>query len=374
MAFEDKTFESIQESMREEANLEGSMIDVATAKMALRLEEAYEDLDAVYDNMLVDTQDRDHLIDSGAECGLPLLEGTPASVRALLNCQCEIGTEFTAVDSEYNYIVMAYIGTIVIDGVTWYRYELEADENGIEAGDYRGDIEPLDEVEGFEEGQIDALISAGTEDEDTEDYRDRRLNAFNSQACAGNREYYHDIIHDNVTGVGGVKAARRTITVGETGYNSTVGIWVQASDYGVASSSLIEEIEELMDPDDANGEGMGLNPFGSVLTVASVTGVNIAITATITCDTGYTFEGLQTEIETAVDAYFATIREGWEDDYNERWELSAGEIVRVARIEAAILTVDGVLDVSTVKINGTAANLQLTNVQIPILTGVSENG
>jgi uncharacterized phage protein gp47/JayE len=374
MAFEDKTFESIQEAMREEANLEGSMIDVATARMALRLEEAYEDLDAVNDNMLVDTQDRDHLIDSGAECGLPLIEGKPASVRAVMNCQCEIGSEFTAVDSEFNYVAMAYLGTIVIDDVTWYRYEMEADENGIEAGEYRGDIEPLDDVEGFEEGQIDATISPGTEDEETEDYRDRRLNAFTSQACAGNREYYHDIIHDNVSGVGGIKSARRTITQGETGYNSSVGIWVQGADYGVADASLIAEIDELMDPDDMDGEGMGLNPFGSILTIESVTGVNIAVTATITCDTGYTFDGLKTEIETAVDAYLATIREGWEDNYNERWELAAGEIVRVARIEAAILTVEGVLDVADVAINGTEANLQLENTEIPILTGVNENG
>ena len=371
--FENKTFENIQEEMREEAEYEGTMIDTALARSAVRFEEAYLDLDAVNDNMLVDTQDRDHLIDSGAECGLPLLVGTPATVRALLNCQCEIGSEWTASDSEYNYVCTAYIGTIVIDNVTWYRYEFEADEAGEEPGEYRGDVEPIDEVDGFEEGQIDALISAGTEDEETEDYRDRRLNAFQSQACAGNRAYYHDKIHDNVTGVGGVKSARRTITVGETGFNSTVGIWVQGSDYGTASAELIAEIEELMDPDGADGEGMGLNPFGSVLTISSVTAKNIAVSATFTFDEGYSFAGLKSAIEDAIDGYLGGIREEWEDNYNERWELASGDIVRLARIEAAILTVEGVLDISAVKINGSASNVTLANTEVPILTGVSEN-
>lgn len=374
MAFEDMTFENIQEAMRDETNLEGSMIDVAVAKVALRLEEAYADLDAVNENMLVDTQDRDHLIDSGAECGLPLKEGVPASVRGVLNCECEIGTEFTAVDSEHNFTVTDFLGTIVIDDVTWYRYEMEADESGVEPGEYRGDIEPLDDVQGFEEGYIDTTISAGTEDEDTEDYRDRRLNAFTSQACAGNREYYHDIILDNVSGVTGVKSARRTIVEGETGFDSSVGIWVQGAGYGPASSSLIQEIEDLMDPDDMEGEGMGLNPFGSVLTIQSVDAKSIAVTATIVCDEGYTFDGLKSEIEAAVDGYLATIREGWGENYNERWELSAGDIVRVARVEAAILTVEGVLDISDVTINGEEANLALENTEIPILTGVNENG
>ena len=371
--FEDRTFENLQAEMREESNIEGSMIDAAIAKQALRLEEAYADLDAVNDNMLVDTQDRDHLIDSGAECGLPIIEGVPASVRIVMNCCCDVGTEFTAVDSEYNYVVTGDLGTIVIEEETWYRYEAEADEHGVEAGEYRGDVEPIDDVPGFETGYVDATVSAGTEDEDTEDYRNRRLNAFNSQACAGNREYYHDTIHNNFS-VGGVKSARRTITQGETGFNSTVGIWVQGADYGPAGTALIEQIEELMDPDGAAGEGMGLNPFGSVLTVQSVAAKNIAVTATITCDTGYTFAGLKTAIEEAVDGYFLTIREAWEEDYNERWENSDGDIVRISHIEAAILDVEGVLDVTDATINGAATNLTLGNTEIPILTGVSENG
>lgn len=371
--YESRTFENLQEEMRDEAMIEGTMIDAAIAKQAVRLEEAYADMDNINENMLVDTQDREHLIDSGAECGLPLIEGTPASVRAVMNCQCEVGDEFTATDSEFNYVVVQYLGTIDIEDVPWYRYELEADDTGVEPGQYRGDIEPIDDVPGFEQGYIDATITAGTDDEDTEDYRDRRLNAFASQACAGNRAYYHDTIHDNFQ-VGGVKSARRTDQEGATGLNSSVGIWIQGADYGTAGATLISDVEDAMDPDGTDGEGMGLNPFGSVLTIQSVTGVNIAVTATFTFDTGYTFAGLKTAIEEAVDGYLLTLRKTWEDDYEELWEENAGIVVRISHIEAAIITVEGVLDVTDTTINGDDENIILENTEIPILTGVSENG
>lgn len=371
--FEDRTFENLQEEMREESTLEGVLIETAIAKQAVRLEEAYADLDAINENMLVDTQDRDHLIDSGAECGLPILDGTPASVRGLLNCECEAGTEFTAIDADVNFTVIQELDPITIDDVLWYRYEMEADENGVEPGDYRGDIEPIDEVDGFEEGYIDATITPGTEDEETEDYRERRLNAFQSQACAGNREYYHDTIENNFS-VMGVKSARRVPNATETASDSAVNIFVQGPDGGVASASLLAEIAEAMDPDGSAGEGLGLNPFGSVLNIQSVAASNIAVTATFTFDEGYTFAGLKSTIEAAVDGYFAELRETWGEDYNELWETKSGEIVRISHIEAAILGVEGVLDITATTINGEESNLTLGVVEIPVLSGVSENG
>ena len=99
--FSDKTFENLQSDMLNDTSTdvdqqEGSLIATSIGKQAVRLEEAYAALDYVNDNMLVDTQDRDHLVATGEECGLPIKEGTPAVVLAVINCEVELGETFTA--------------------------------------------------------------------------------------------------------------------------------------------------------------------------------------------------------------------------------------------------------------------------------------
>ena len=182
--YEDKTQENIlNDSLAKANNLmselpeeervsmdEGSLIYLALSKNALRLEEAYAELDALNDNLLVDTQDEEHLIETGAEAGLPIISGTPANVRAELNCEAEEGTEFSAVDSDYNYILTEFIETIIDGENTRYAYVLEAMDDGVAPGNYRGDIEPVDFLDGFDTGEIVSTIDPGTEQEDIEVY------------------------------------------------------------------------------------------------------------------------------------------------------------------------------------------------------------
>lgn len=365
--YEDKTFENLQEEMREESDYEGQFVDASIAKQAVRLEEGYADLANVYDNISVDTKDLDHLVEFGAESGVPYLEGTPATVVAYMNCQVDPGTEFTATDSEYNYIVTQYVGTITENDVTWYKHYMEADDPGVEPGEYRGDIEPIDEADGFEEGSIVSTYEAGTDDEDEEVYRERLQNSFSSRSCAGNRAYFHDTIHDAFS-VGGVKSMRRTEE------DTDVHVYIQAADYGVPSSTLIDQIADTMDPDGLVGEGLGLSPFGVELAIHAVTGVDIAVTATFAFDTGYTFSGLKSAIEAAADEYLLSLRNTWEEGYLGRWENTSGIIVRISGLESAMLGVEGVLDVGDATINGEASNLTLSVTEIPVLSGVSENG
>ena len=92
------------------------------------------------------------------------------------------------------------------------------------------------------------------------------------------------------------------------------------------------------------------------------------------------FSGTETETETktsenirnsdtwefnaeAVDAYFLELRKNWSE--------TSQTIVRVSQIENRILGVDGVVDVTGTKLNGTASNMTLTEFCIPKLGGVS---
>lgn len=68
-------------------------------------------------------------------------------------------------------------------------------------------------------------------------------------------------------------------------------------------------------------------------------------------------------IAEAVDAYFLELRKNWSE--------TSQTIVRVSQIENRILGVDGVVDVTGTKLNGTASNMTLTEFCIPKLGGVS---
>ena len=369
--YEDRTFENLQAEALEDLNekmaelpenqrvdaSEGSFIYTAISKVARWLEEAYSDLDALNDNMLVDTQDFDHLVDSGAECGVPLIEGTPAVVIAYLNCQCEIGDVFSAVDSDYDYIAVLYIGSEEIEGETVYKYRLEADEEGLDPGNYRGDIEPEDYLEGFESGTIVSTYKAGTEDEDEDEYRERRIQAFESQACAGNYDYYKETV-GNISGVGGVKVVRRV-----TGQHH-IDCYVQAADYGVPTSGLLDTVKETMDPSDHEGEGVGLCPFGHVLHVYGVTSTTINVTADFTYEDGYSIENTRTAMQTAAGQYVTSLASSWQD--------SDSLLVRRARVEAKLIEVTGIADVQNLRLNGTDSNITLESTVVPVMGTVAE--
>ncbi len=355
--YEDRTFENLQKEMlddiAEEVDAdvsEGSFIATAIAKQAVRLEDAYTQLDYINDNMMVDTMDRDHLQESGAEAGLLIGEGTEAVVTGYLNTKCEIGDEFTAIDSEYNYIATEYLGTGVLQGATIYNYNFEAEDVGKSPGTYIGDIEPVDQLDGFEYGKITALVTKGEDEEDTEDYRERRLNWQTERACAGNRAYYREVIL-SLDGVGGVKLPRRID--GE----EYITCYVQASDYGVVSGELLKTLKEEIDPEASEGAGYGLAPIGHKVKVQSVTAVDCAVTAKIEYTSGKSYEDVSDAIDQAIRAYILKICEGWQE--------TDAAIIRISGIESALLAVENILDVSEVTINGDASNLQVGPYQIP---------
>ena len=370
--YDDRTRENLQEEALEDlrkkaAELpesdkvdasEGSFIYMALAKQAVRLEEAYSDLDEMNDNMLVDTQDIDHLIDSGVECGVPINEGTAAIVVVDLNRQCEIGDEFTAIDSDYNYIATKLVSIIDNeDGSKTYRYYMEADEDGVDPGRYRGEVEPVDFLDGFENGAVVNVHESGTDQEEKEEYRERRLNSFNLKACAGNRDYYITTIGE-LQGVGGVKVERRQLN------QSYIPCYIQAADYGVPTAELLAYVKETMDPVGNEGEGNGLCPLGHVLQVNPVDGVTIDVAARFTFDEGYSFASLSTAIREAVEGYIAEQGATWQD--------SSSIIIRRSMVEAKILTVTGVLDVQDPTLNGDEENITTTAYEVPVLGTITE--
>ena len=84
----------------------------------------------------------------------------------------------------------------------------------------------------------------------------------------------------------------------------------------------------------------------------------VNIKTNITYDTGYSYDDLKSYITQAVDEYLLELR--------KKWEESDSIVVRILQIEAAIVNIDGIVDVTGTTINDAEQNLQITDGTVPV--------
>jgi uncharacterized phage protein gp47/JayE len=156
-----------------------------------------------------------------------------------------------------------------------------------------------------------------------------------------------------------VAAQEKKLTTG-----GTVLLTILNSNYEAASSTLIDTVQETIDPDEYAGEGFGLAPIGHIVTVKSATPVDVVVKSSITFETGYSWSNLQSSIDTAISDYLLELRKGWAD--------AEYLIVRVSQIETRLLAIKGIVDIDGTEINGAAENLTLGKYEVPVFGGASE--
>lgn len=297
--------------------------------------------------------------------------------------------------SNINYIVKEQIEPGI--------YKVECETAGLVGNQYLGDMIPMDYIEGLETASLTSVLIPGDDEEDTEVFRQRYFDSFNEQSFGGNHADYMTKVK-GIDGVGSCKVKRvwngdirpaemiptakvrewfssvlgtldkevqiwlSTVFVAAAEKKLTVGgtvrvVITDSDDYGEASSTLVQSVQRTLDPEESTGEGYGLAPIGHVVSVVSATPAPIKVTTTVTFEEGYTWSNSKSAIEEAVNGYFLELRKSWSD--------TTQTIVRVSQIENRILGVDGVVDVTGTKLNGTASNMTLSEFSIPTLGGVS---
>lgn len=329
---------------------EGSLTWNALAKAAMGLEEAYQNLSDVYDNILLDTQDLDHLIESGAECGVPIEAETAGTYKLLCNCELEIGSTVDAVEADYTYAVLQNLGTTTYNNATYQVYEIECDELGSAPNKYLGEVEPEDPPDDFEYAIISEIITGGSDLEDEEEYRLRRLRAFDIKPYAGNRAYYKE----EVEAIPGVETCYINRVQQE---GAVLTLMIVAEGYTVPSAELISQVQTLVDP--KQGEGEGIAPIGAKITVKGVTSEAVNLTCTLTLATGYTSDGVKPQIQTAVDDYCKELAE-------KMIKAGTSGIFRRAVIETKLIGIEGIEDVQNITLNGNSSNLTIPEGVIPV--------
>ena len=134
------------------------------------------------------------------------------------------------------------------------------------------------------------------------------------------------------------------------------------SNYDAASSTLIQSVQEAIDPD-PQGEGLGIAPIDHIVTVNTATNVTVNVSTSLTFDEGYSFNTLKATITNTISEYLKEIRTEWAD-YSQ-------SVVRISQIETRLLGIKGIVDIGNTKINGSSSNLTLDKYEIPVMGGVS---
>lgn len=355
--YESMTFEAIMARCMSRVSgrvdrREGGVIYDALAPACAELAIIYTELSVLLDRAFVDTATGDDLTKKCSERAIIRRSATYASRRGYfenadgVGYEVTIGTRFSGGGLNYTAVRRLSPG----------QYELIAETAGTGGNTFFGSLFPIDYCEGMAVATLGEVLVYGEDEEDDTTLRARYYASLESQAYGGNIADYVDKV-GKLDGVGGVKV----FPVWNGG--GTVKVVFLTSEGTAPSDTLIEQVQTVVDPVQNHGEGVGIAPIGHTVTCVGATEVQIDVTASLTFDSGASWNALKPDIEKAVRDYFAA--------QTEEWAVSENLVVRVSQIEAAIMGVEGVVDISGTTINGGTANIVLDEESFPVLGGLT---
>lgn len=337
---------------------DGGVIQSALGPAAYVFEGFFISLDQVQRQAFVQTATGESLDLLGVIANATRKEATKAIRLGEFNCAVPIGSRFSTINSENS------INFVVLSAVTeGSYYRLQAETAGEIGNDYTGPILPITAIEGLTSAKITDILTAGEEEENDEDFRERIIELLSSKAFAGNIAAYVQEI-EAMDGVGGVQV----YPVWNGG--GTVCCSVVDPDFLPISSDLIQTIKNAIDPDPTSGIGLGIAPIGAQVTITTPEEYPVNVTASLVMAAGYKVETIQTAAEEAIEEYLLSARKKWDVNISNTDVVYSADVY-VARISAALLSIDGVVNIKSLSVNGGQVDLSLTETgelqQIPVL-------
>lgn len=335
---------------------EGSIIYDALAPAAVELQQMYIELDAILLETFGDTASREFLIKRASERGIAPYPATYSVLKATStpsDVDIAIGSRFSL--NELNYTI--------IEKIENGSYKISCDTVGAVGNKYFGALIPIDYIQGLESIVITELLIPGEDEEETEEFRARYLNSFNSQSFGGNEADYKERI-GSIEGVAndGVKIYRAWEGGG------TVKAVIINSDYGKPSETLINEVQTKVDPIQNQGVGAGFAPIGHKVTIAGCGETVVDVVTHISFQDNWDWESLKSQVEKTIDDYFKELASGWGKTENIS--------VKISQIETRLLELTGISDVADTTLNKGTRNLTIDSDNIPVrgdVTCITEN-
>lgn len=340
---------------------EGSIIYDALAPACYHLAGVYLELKNIMENAFVSTAYGEFLDLKVAEKRLKRKEATNSIVKASFSFSDEIsqlneGMRFSSIgDNPLSYSILK----IEEDNSCL----LKCENIGTIGNSYLGDILPISYITNLMTATIISIITPGEDIETDNSLRDRYILSINQNSFGGNIDDYVE----KITSIDGVNSCQVFSTWAGGG---TVKCSVIDSNLNPITKDFIEIIQTTIDPK-REGQGFGLAPIGHQVTITTPEVLNLDITGTIQLFNGYTIEQLQEEIENSINNYLILLKKTWA---NRADDGSYSLNIYLSQISAAVLKVFGVANITNIKINGLAKDLNLEQSsslqQIPRLGSV----
>lgn len=327
---------------------EGSIIYDALAPAAAELAMSYIEMDVILNETFADTATREYLIRRAAERGVNPYPTTKALLKGIFKnregnlLDIPIGSRFSLDDLNY----------VAVEKIEKGQYKMECETAGSIGNKYFGSIIPIEYIQHLATGELIEILIPGEDEEETESLRQRYFNSLESEAFGGNIADYKEKIN-KIQGIGGVKV----YPVWNGG--GTVKLVIIDSEYKVPSTSLISTVQNIIDPINNSGQGVGIAPIGHKVTVERVVETLTTITTNITFQDGYVWEDIKPYVEDKINEYYNDLAKEWADNSNL--------VVRISQVEVRLLDVTGILDIQDTSINGVQQNLVLDANSIPTL-------
>lgn len=322
---------------------EGSLVHNDLSAFAFEVEALYQQADYLLNQIDPETADYDYLVILAKQRGVTPAEATAAVVKIVGDVAIPIGARFSM--SAYNYVI-----TEQLEGVNTYAAECE--QTGSAPNSLTGELIPITYISGLSTASITEILVPGEDADDRDALYAKYVASFNNQSFAGNIAAYQTYV-DAYEGVGGCKV--HPVWNGP----GTVKVTVIGADFRPVSSYLIQQITEAAYND--------IVPIGADCTFVSAESATIDIVLGLTYASGYSWEVCESGILAVLENYLSGVREAW-----EATGADGHSVLYLSRVQAALLDVEGVLDVTSTTINGVAASLALGVDQVPVLGEVSE--
>lgn len=335
---------------------EGSIIYDALAPACYELAAYYMELKKILENTFASTAGNEYLDLRAAEQGLERYAASYAVKRGDFLTSSgnpaviPIGSRFSVISDTLNLnyeVTEAYLDELgaVVPGA----YRMTCEELGTQGNSYTGPLIPITYIQSLKTATLSDLLVPARDEETDDELRDRYFLMVNDKPFGGNLSQYDEELK-GIDGVGEVQI----YPVWDGG--GSVKLSVIDAEYNIITNDFINTLQNMIDPT-PQGTGLGLAPIGHTVTVTTPTEKTIDITATIVLESGYTLGQVTPLIEEAIENYLLGLREIWgvSDDLNN-YALA----VYIARINAAVLGVAGIANITGTTINGLASDLILT--------------
>lgn len=143
---------------------------------------------------------------------------------------------------------------------------------------------------------------------------------------------------------------------------NTVKVVIIGNDNKPASDSLVEAVQEYIDPGE-KGYGEGQAPVGAVCTVKAADTTSISVSVSLSVSSSEDLATVKKNVTKAIESYISSQAFAASD--------SATDYISYARIGAAIIGTTGVLDYSDLKVNEGTSNIVIPKESVAVLGGVT---